>query len=342
MFRIITLTLNPAVDKTCCVPQVLPEDKLRCRNITFHAGGGGINVARAATTLGGAALAVWTRAGATGELLERRLNEEQVPQQPVAVEGLTRENLIVMDESSEQQYRFGMPGAPLGENELQQCIDRLAEVLRDESGPPSAKRRQQESAVTSDSAAKKQTSDPATERDVRPLVVLSGSLPPGCSADQYAKIIDQLPPQSRIILDTSGPPLGEGVRRGVFLIKPNLRELGELAGTTIDNDHQIRDVCRRLIDDGQTEAVVVSLGSGGAVLTTSDLHEQIRSPTVEIRSKVGAGDSMVAGIAVALARQRTLSEAARFGVAAGAAAVMTEGTELCRRSDTERLYNHMQ
>jgi 6-phosphofructokinase 2 len=87
--------------------------------------------------------------------------------------------------------------------------------------------------------------------------------------------------------------------------------------------------------------IVISLGRGGAHVVTADGSEHLRTPTVPIRSKVGAGDSMVAGIVLGLARELELADAVRFGVAAGAAAVMTEGTELCRREDTERLFDEM-
>ncbi len=109
-----------------------------------------------------------------------------------------------------------------------------------------------------------------------------------------------------------------------------------------EDDAQIRDVARSLIDQGKIQAVVTSLGSGGAVLTTADEHQHVRAPTVNIRSKVGAGDSTVAGLVFALSQGKPLDEALRFGVAAGSAAVMTGGTELCRREDTERLYREMQ
>jgi 6-phosphofructokinase 2 len=120
-----------------------------------------------------------------------------------------------------------------------------------------------------------------------------------------------------------------------------MHELEELAGRSIEDDTQIREVARSLIDEGKTQVVVTSLGSGGAVLTTADEHEPIRSPAVKIRSKVGAGDSMVAGMVFALSIGKPLADAVRYGIAAGAAAVMTEGTELCHRQDTERLYKEM-
>lgn len=304
--EIVTVTLNPALDKTCAVDQVVPDRKLRCSLPDFHPGGGGINVARAIHKLGGSALAVWMCGGATGELLRSLLEAESLNHQPVQIEQMTRENLVIYEQAGEQQYRFGMPGAKLSAAEIQSCQQQL------QSLQPTPK-----------------------------FVVLSGSLPPDADDGLYAEFVSQLSKDCRVILDTSGTPLQQGVREGVYLIKPNKRELEMLADDTIRDDDQIQQVASELIDSGQVQVVVTSLGAGGALVTTADTHTHIRAPTVDIRSRVGAGDSMVAGIVLALSRGSSIADAARFGVAAGAAAVMTEGTQLCRRNDAERLYQQM-
>lgn len=306
MTHIITLTLNPAVDKSCSVEQVLPERKLRCGQPEFHPGGGGINVSRAIAVLGGDSVAYWTCGGAIGNLLRQSLADEGLNHHPIEIAAMTRENLIVFEESSCQQFRFGMPGAPLAEEEVQSCLDLLIRI----NPPPE-------------------------------YIVLSGSLPPAVDQGLYGRIVEAMPDLSRVVLDTSGRALQLGLDAGVYLIKPNLHELGQLAGHLIEHDSDIREVASSLIETGKAQVVVTSLGSGGAVLTTADRHEHIRAPTVKIRSKVGAGDSTLAGIVLALTRGKPISDAVRFGVAAGSAAVMTEGTELCRREDAERLYNEM-
>jgi 6-phosphofructokinase 2 len=303
MPRIITLTLNPAIDKCCTVDQVVSGRKLRCQEPTYHPGGGGLNVARAIAELGGQVTAYWTCGGPPGELLKRLLEKEGVNHFPIPVKATTRENLIVYESSGDQQYRFGMPGATLTNDEVQGSLDRLLEL------------------------------DPPPE-----YVVLSGSLPPGVEDSLYARITESVDPSCRVVLDTSGLPLQVGLRAPLYLVKPNMRELGQLAGAPIEDDSQIREVARSLIDAQRAQVVVTSLGSGGAVLTTADQHELVQAPTVRIRSKVGAGDSTIAGIVFALAQDRPLLESVRMGVAAGSAAVMTEGTQLCRREDVERLY----
>jgi 6-phosphofructokinase 2 len=119
MSTIVTLTLNPAVDLYTSAEQVIPEKKLRCDEPHFGPGGGGINVARAIRQLGGTARAVWICGGSMGEWMRKLLDDEGVEQQPVAVQGMTRTNLIVREERSGQQFRFNMPGAALSRQEAE-------------------------------------------------------------------------------------------------------------------------------------------------------------------------------------------------------------------------------
>lgn len=307
METILTLTMNPAIDKSSRVEHVLPERKLRCRPPRHEPGGGGINVSRAIHRLGGRSSALYTAGGPPGKMLQDLLDSEEITHHPISVEGWTRENLVVYEESSDRQFRFGMPGAPLKEKEWKRCIEELASV------------------------------DPKPD-----YLVASGSLPPGVPEDFYAwvaRLAREL--GARFVLDTAAEPFRVAVREGVFLVKPNLRELNELAEREIEDESEQEELARQLIDEGRSEVVVVSRGAGGALAVWENGCEHLRAPTVPIKSKVGAGDSMVAGIVLKLAQQSTLREAIHFGVAAGAAAVMTPGTELCRREDAELLYSRM-
>jgi 6-phosphofructokinase 2 len=124
----------------------------------------------------------------------------------------------------------------------------------------------------------------------------------------------------------------------VFLIKPKVREFRELVGREVREQAQIEAAALELVESGRCEILVISLGAAGALAVSRDFSEHILPPTVPIVSKVGAGDSMVAGMVLSLARGRSSRESVLFGVATGTAAVMTPGTELCRREDAERLY----
>jgi 6-phosphofructokinase 2 len=237
-------------------------------------------------------------------LLDRLLQEEGVAYQSIPTESFTRDNLIVYENSTGLQYRFGMPGPRLQEQEWEGLLERL---MGCEPKPA--------------------------------FVVASGSLPPGAPKDFYGRIARLVREfGSRTIVDTSGEPLARAVESGVFMIKPNIRELEVLAGTSIRDEREQEELARRLVEEGKSEIVLVSLGAAGALLTWKEGWARVRAPTVPIKSKVGAGDSMVAGTVLGLERGLPVMDAVRLGVAAGAAAVMTPGTELCRREDTENLF----
>lgn len=307
MKKIITLTMNPAIDKSANVAQVIVERKLYCHSPRFEPGGGGVNVSRAIRKLGGESTALFPCGGPTGAHLLELLQHEGLDCRPISVDGWTRENLVVLEESSGLQFRFGMPGAPLGDNEWQNCLDAL------------------------------------TAGDQKPdYIVASGSLPPGVPDDfcaQVARIGKGL--CARVIVDTSGNSLRLALQEGVYLIKPNIRELGELVGKELVDESSQRDIAMEMVRSGQCAVVALSLGAGGVLLASADGCLRLQTPLVPIKSKVGAGDSMVAGIVLSLARGNAVQDAVRFGVAAGAAAVMTPGSELCRREDAERLYEQM-
>ncbi len=305
--NIVTQTANPAVDKSSAVDQAVPERKLRCDPPTYEPGGGGINVSRAISRLGGSSLALYASGGALGLMLQELLDREGIEHRPVKVSGLVRENLIVFEKSSGQQFRFGMPGPAISSEE---CEDLLNEVS---------------------------SLDPHPE-----YLVASGSLPGGAPGDFYARVAEAGKSLgARVIVDTSGEPLEQAAKEGVFLLKPNLRELKSVSGLEGRKEAHVREMASELISSGRSEAVLVSLGAQGALLVTANEHHRIQAPLVPIQSKVGAGDSMVGGMVMKLAGGSTLLEAATYGVAAGTAAVMTPGTGLCKREDTDKLFSEM-
>ena len=304
---IITVTINPCIDKSTGIDNVVAERKLRCDPPSYEPGGGGINVSRAIDKLGGSSTAYYLTGGQIGHMLDRLLDEEHIASERLPIEGLTRENLIVYEKATGLQYRFGMPGPEVQEKELDQCMEKISGI------------------------------DPPPE-----YIVASGSLPPGAPDDFYrslARLAREI--KAKLILDTSGGPLRSALEEGVYLIKPNLRELGLLTRGDVEEESSHLELAETIIREGKSEIVVVSMGAAGALLVWKSGCERLRAPTVPIKSKVGAGDSMVGGIVLALDRGWPVSDAVRFGVAAGAAAVMTPGTELCRRDDTERLYEQM-
>ena len=181
------------------------------------------------------------------------------------------------------------------------------------------------------------------EIEPRPdYIVASGSLPPGVPLDFYARVAQIAKDQgSRLIVDTSEEALRLAVMEQVYMIKPNVREIKQLIGLNIRDEMNLESISNQLLIDHKIEVIVISLGAAGALLTTPEYSEYFRSPAVPIVSKIGAGDSMVAGIVPSLARGQSLKESILYGISAGAATVMTPGNDLCHGEDVEKLYRQM-
>jgi len=302
--NILTITLNPTVDKSTTVDTIKPEKKLRCTTPKFEPGGGGINVSRGLARLGITSTALFISGGRTGELLEQLLEEERITIHPVKVAAETRENFIVVDTSHNEQYRFGMPGEDISPAEVEQ----LTQILTNLSPVPE-------------------------------IVIISGSLPPGIDAAFMRTLVKGLKAKgAKVIADTSGEALTEVLKEGVYLLKPNLGELSALTGREELDNESADEAAKQLIDEGKAEIVVVSLGPQGAYLVSKEESIHVPAPSVKKLSTVGAGDSMVAGMVAILSNGGSLLEMARMGVACGSAATMSTGTGLFTKENAERLY----
>lgn len=303
MSKIVTVTFSPCIDKSTSIPFLMAEKKLRCAAPTLEPGGGGINVARAIKKLGGEALAIFPSGGYTGKFFDHLLEKENIPFTVIEATNETRENIIVLDKASNNQYRFGMPGTALSDHEWQQCLKAVEEINKPE------------------------------------FIIASGSLPPGVPLNIYAQLAKIAKNKNaKFIVDTSGEALKEAADEGVYLLKPNLGELSWLADKKDMQPNQVKDIARKIIAKGKCEVMVVSMGAEGAMLVTHDMAEIITPPQVIRKSTVGAGDSMVAGIVYYLSLGKTLVQAVQYGVACGTAATMNEGTALCSKADVEKIF----
>jgi 6-phosphofructokinase 2 len=300
---IVTLTMNPALDITTSADAVGPTHKIRCREARYDAGGGGINVARIASALGGSVSAVFPVGGPTGDLVTELVGDADVPYRRVAISEPTRESFTVDEASSGQQYRFVLPGPRLTLGEQAKCLEELRYAARSAE-----------------------------------IVVASGSLPPGVPADFYQRVADICRELGvLLVLDTSGGGL-QHMTSGVFLLKSSARELREYSGRELATQTAQLAAAHRLIDSGISQAVVVSLGSKGALLATSHANQRFLAVPVQAVSGVGAGDAMVAAIVVGVSRGWSLSKCVRFGIATGAAKLTTPGTAACTREVAERIF----
>lgn len=302
---IVTITINPAIDKSTTTEKLVPDKKLRCSNMVIEAGGGGINVSKAIWELGGQSLALFPSGGMNGKLIEKYFEKRGIHFKAIPLEEETRENIMVCESISNAQYRFIMPGPTLSQKEANQCF----ELIKSLSPVPT-------------------------------IIVASGSLAPGLP-DTFFQELASLSKalNAKLFVDTSGRPLQLAANKGVFLLKPNLTELCGLSGKEHLELDEVDDAAFEIIRKGHCDVIVVSMGPSGAILVTRDGSQHIPAPSVKKLSTVGAGDSMVAGMAWMLEQGKSLIDMARFGVACGTAATMNAGTQLFKKDDVFKLYH---
>lgn len=303
MALILTLTPNPAIDISTSVGRVEPVRKLRCHAGGRDPGGGGINVARVAGRLGAEAVAIYPSGGFSGRQLEELVAREGVESVVVPVRGETREDFTVLDETTREEYRFVLPGPQLDDAEWMACLKALSAFER----------------------------KPA-------FLCASGSLPPGAPADFYARVAQIAEMHGvKFALDTSGAALKAALGERLHLIKPNLAELRDLTGAPLEDEAARIAACRALISRHRIEAVALTLSAEGALLVTAGQAWRARPLPIRPVSTVGAGDSFLGALVWALADGLAPEIAFRHGAAAGAAALLAHGTELCRPADVRRL-----
>lgn len=304
---ILTVTLNPALDLTTTVPRLEPQRKLRCTAPRYDPGGGGVNVSRVIHELDGHSAAFVAIAGSTGVHLAGLLKQQGVDARFWEASGETRTSFTVMEEQTGLHYRFVLPGPEQPPAEAEALLSAVMGAMPDKCA----------------------------------YVVLSGSLLPGLPADFYGQLTQRAQERgAAVILDAHGTDLRAALASRPHIIRVNHLEAAELTGIS-EPGVSARVLSQRLIEQQVAEVVLVSLGDQGTVVATQSSHFQVRPPIVSVRSMVGAGDSFVGAFALALARGRPLEDATRFGVAAAAAAVTTEGTSLCDSRMTERLYRQI-
>lgn len=303
MSDVVTVTLNPAIDLSASVARVVPVRKLRCGPPKSDPGGGGVNVARVLKRFGVDVTAVYPIGGYPGRTLLQLIESEGVTSRPIEIAGETREDMHITDETTGEQFRFVFPGPELSAIEWHRLLSAVETMV------PKPR-----------------------------IVVGSGGLANGVPDDFFvrlARICQMI--GARFVLDTYGPALRQAVGHGIFLLKPNQREFGELVGRFIEDPKELAAEARTLIGKGAAETLVVTLGENGAVLATADAAWYAQPIPIRVVSAVGAGDSFMGAMIAALALGKPIEEAFRYGNAGGSATLMHTGTELCHAKDVERL-----
>ncbi len=299
---IATVTMNPTIDVAAQAQSVRPTHKLRTFAERQDPGGGGVNVAHVIHALGGRSLALFMAGGAVGRLLEELLQDAGVGCRAVPISGRTRTSHTVTDASSGHEYRFIAQGPTVTQPEWTAMLEAAFQV---------------------DAA----------------WLIASGSLPPGVPEDFYARLALQAHDRGiRFALDSSGPALRAGLARGgVELVKSSLTELESLAGRRLPDDAAQEAACVEIVRSGRTRLFALTLGERGAVLVSEAGVLRLPALDVVVNGTVGAGDSFLAGMVMALADGRTPEDAFAWGIAAGGAAVTVPGTARPQRVTVERL-----
>lgn len=300
---VLTVTLNPALDLSARVTEMRAGPKLRMTDPVYEPGGGGVNVARAIHELGGQVTAWAALGGSTGERHYTLLRAQGVTVQRFDARGETRQSWAITD-SHNQQFRLQLPGAGWIQADAERALD---DIVAHAGG----------------------------------LVVLSGSQPPGVDAG-FAQQLARMLGQGRLLADISGASLSRLLQNPdaaapLYVLRLDQGEAEGQAGHGLPQIRDALDFAQALVARGVARHVCIAHGANGSVLAGRDLALQCRPPPVSVASKVGAGDSFTGGFTLALARGQGVAQALRAGTAAAAAAVMTQGTVLCRRADVQAI-----
>jgi 1-phosphofructokinase len=298
---IITVTLNPAVDQTLDLEKLTLGDTNRVRDSRIDPGGKGINVSRVLRVLGRESMAAGLAPGSLGRFVEHSLLEQGILCDFVHTRGQTRTNLTVVDESIHETTLLSYPGPETDPRHITTLETRLRRYL-----------------------------SPGD------WLVVAGSIPPAIDVETYARLI-RLGRQAgaNTVLDADAEALEAGLHGGPDLVKSNHHEAERLLHCTLESDDAIIDAAHKMRAHGPHTAVITAAGHG-AVAVDEDAAWWAWPPPTTVVSSIGAGDALLAGMLMKLEDGAGTEEALRWGTAAGAAACLTAGTQLCSKEEVVR------
>jgi 1-phosphofructokinase len=277
--RVVTVTINPVIDQTVAIPNFTPGMVNRVEYSQLDAGGKGINVASFLRDLGYATTVTGFLGAENDEIFRRFFARKGIEDRFLTIPGHTRTGVKIIDEAKRQTTDINFPG----QTPEPAHIARLFEIVR-------------ELALSTE------------------WFVLSGSIPPGVSSEIYRELVTALVGKN-VVLDTSGEGFRQALAASPRIIKPNVQELQEFVGESIDTPSAILEHARAIINQYGIATVVVSLGKRGAIFVEGTDAIWAIPGEVEVKSTVGAGDAMVAGIVAGKLQGLALAECARLATA---------------------------
>lgn len=301
---IVTVTLNPVLDRTLSVEEIRFNDVLRASQTRLDWGGKGLNVARAVKALGGEVIAGGLLGGSTGRMLADGLHALDIPLDFMPIAGETRTNIMIMDETNGRHIKVNDAGPSVSPAEVEDFVRHVQATV--------------------------QPGD---------WWVLCGSLPPGAPADVYARLIDIVQSSgARAVLDTSGEALRLGCASKPYLVKPNREEARALTGLALNTEEELITAARSILKMG-VQIAVISLGAEGLLACAEGSVNRIRPPQVSEKNPTGAGDALLAGLLLSLSQGYPLERAAKLGVASGSAAALKDGVSVGSPEEVARIYS---
>ena len=299
---IITVNLNPALDKTIEIDEFKIDGVNRIVSTRVDVGGKGINVSKVIKELRHKSLALGFLGGSSGNQIKNYLDDLNIKNDFLSVKVETRTNFKIIDKVNNTHTDINENGSSLSEENIINIKEKIMEYCTEKS-----------------------------------LVVLSGSVPGGTSSGIYGEIIIAVKNKGgKVILDADGELLMQGMKAGPYMIKPNIDELEKAFGISINNENKVIETAKKILEYG-VKYVVISQGREGAIFISHDKVAKVNGIKVEVKSTVGAGDSMVAALAIAVEENYSFEEAIKLACATSIANVMTEGTQTGKAEDIEKL-----
>ena len=298
-----TVTLNPSLDKTIYVDELVLDDTNRAKGYRLDPGGKGLNVSRVLWELGQKSLIFGFLGGDAGKRVEKYLKDEGLTCDFNWTVGETRENLILQKGDERVQTKISMPGPSIRQDELHRLQRKIAGRTADYH-----------------------------------WIAFSGSIPPGLDKGVYRVLAEEATLRGdKVVLDADGEALRLGLQAKPFMIKPNLHELQRMIGKDLPTPEAVHAALDEILSGGLVELIILSNGPEQVIAATKTERFVARPPQVEVRSTVGAGDSLIAGFLNKYTQGAGLEESLVWGLAAGAACVSAYGTELAHFADVVRL-----